>query len=149
MEGFIIRGEGGLISLSFEKVFGFPETTSYLGGYDLQASITIKSSCFEVKSTMYTSTGEIYLFFDQLKNCNERLDGTAKFASYEGDLEFLAAFDHATGHVSIKGFFTEHEFSNCLNFEFSSDQTFMTTTIKELQILFQKYGDVKGLSLNR
>ena len=59
-----------------------------------------------MKSTLYTSTGEIFEFFQQLKNCNDKLRGTANFRSYEENLEFNAHYDN-TGHVNIDGNFSE------------------------------------------
>lgn len=106
MESFTIKGESDFLTLTFTEVFGFPETTCHWGGYYLRTMIEIKSRGFYVKSVLYTSTGEIYQFFQQLKSNNEKLSGTAKFISYEGNLDFTAVYDNF-GHVNIKGRFSE------------------------------------------
>lgn len=145
MDSFTIKGETDFLTLTFQEVFGFPDTTCHWGGYDLQAILEIKSSGFYVKSTLYTSTGEIFDFFQQLKNCNDKLKGTSTFTSYEGNLELTAAYDNA-GHVSIKGKFSEqNEFNNKLQFEFPSDQTYIRSTVADLEVIADKYGDRKGI----
>jgi hypothetical protein len=76
LESFTIKGVAAdFLTLTFTEVFGFPETTCHWGGYDLRAMIEIKSGNFYVKSVLYSSTGEIYQFFQQLKSCNENLTG--------------------------------------------------------------------------
>lgn len=131
--------------MTFAEVFCFPETTCHWGGYDLSSIIEIKSRSFNVKSVLYTSTGQIYQFFQQLKSCNEKLSGTAKFVSYEGNLDFTAGYDNL-GHVNIKGRFSEqNQFDNELKFEFTSDQTFIHSTVDELNLITDKYGDMKGI----
>lgn len=145
MESFTIQGETDFITLVFEEVFGFPENTCPWGGYDLRASIEIKSRGFHVKSTLYTATGEIFDFFQQLKNCNDKLTGIAKFMSYETNLEFTAEYDIA-GHVNIKGRFSEqNQFDNELTFEFTTDQTFIRSSVDELSVIADKYGDMQGI----
>jgi hypothetical protein len=145
VESFTIKGESDFLTLTFTEVFGFPETTCHWGGYDLRTMIEIKSRDFYVKSVLYTSTGEIYQFFQQLKSNNEKLSGTAKFISYEGNLDFTAVYDNL-GHVNIKGRFSEqNQFDNELKFEFTSDQTFIRSTVDELSLIADKYGDMKGI----
>jgi len=145
MDSFTIKGGADFITMTFEEVFGFPNETCHWGGYDLRTTLEIKSRGFYLKSTLYTSTGEIFEFFQQLKNCNDKLTGTAYFKSYEGNLEINAHYDNA-GHVNVEGKFSEqNEFGNKLQFEFNSDQTFIRYTIDELQIIADKYGDMKGI----
>ncbi|MFN8361262.1 MAG: hypothetical protein U0264_15225 [Candidatus Kapaibacterium sp.] len=145
MESFTIKGESNFITLTFIEVFGFPETTCHWGGYDLRSEIEIKSSGFYVKSVLFTSTGEIYQFFQLLKSSNEKLRGAATFVSYEGNLDFIVEYDNR-GHVNIKGSFSEQNlFENELKFEFISDQTYIHSSLKELSLLADKYGDMKGI----
>lgn len=145
MEKFTIKGNSDFITVIFEEVFGYPDSTSHFGGYDLRTFIEIKSGNFCVKSSLYTSTGELYEFYQNLKKCNEELTGTANFISYEGNLELIAEYDNL-GHVNIKGAFTEqNQYDNELKFEFSSDQTFIKSTVNELGFIADKYGDKKGI----
>jgi hypothetical protein len=145
MEGFEIKGEGSFITISFEEVYGFPDTTCHWGGYDVRATVEIKSGNFRVRSTLCTSTGELFQFFQQLKACNNKLHGVVNYNSYEGNLNFIATYDKL-GHVNIKGAF--FEFSHCDNkliFEFNTDQSFISQTIKELELIATKYGGMLGI----
>ena len=145
MESFTIKGEFDFITLTFEEVFSFPETTCHWGGYDVRAILEIQSGDFHVKSNLYTSTGEIFEFSQQLKSCNEKLKGTSKYISYEGNLELIAEYDNA-GHVNVKGEFSaQNQFGNKLTFEFSSDQTFISIALKDLEAIAEKYGDKNGI----
>ena len=133
------------MTLTFEEVYGFPETTCHWGGYDVGAVLEIKSGGFHVKSGLYTSTGEIFEFFQQLKSCNEKLNGTSRYITYEGNLELIAEYDDM-GHVNIKGEFSaQNQYYNKLTFEFSSDQTFISIALKDLEVIADKYGDMKGI----
>lgn len=147
-EGFIIKGESNFISLELIKVFGFPHTTSHSGGYEVRATIVIKSGGFNVNSEFYTSTGELYKFLQQLKQRNRDLSGKASYTSFEGDLELIAEYDNL-GHVSITGSFTKFstsdDTSNRLTYRFLSDQTFINNTISQLEIIYKKYGGLNGI----
>lgn len=133
------------MKVKFEEVYGFPDTTCHWGGYDTRATIEIKSNNFRVISTLYTSTGEIYQFTQQLKACNETLEGKAEFISYEGNLSIKAEYDNM-GHVKISGFFNDQrELENELKFEFLSDQSYVKYAIQELDTIAMKYGAMKGI----
>lgn len=145
MESFTIKGEADFLTFTLTEVFGFPETTCHWGGYDLRTMLEIKSRGFYVKSVLYTSTGEIFKFFQQLKSCNKNLNATAKFISYGRNLELTVEYD-TLGHVNIKGRFSEqNQFDNELKFEFTSDQTFIRSSVDELSLIADKYGDMKGI----
>lgn len=145
MEEFKIQGEDSYIALCFKEVYGFPETTCHWGGYDVRANLEIKSGGFGVKTTMYTSTGEIFQFFQELLQCNDQLKGTFYYRNYEGNLDFKGEFDN-TGHVTISGTFREYnEFNNLLKFEFMTDQSYLSHAIQELRHITSKYGGMEGL----
>lgn len=146
MEKFTISGGSDFIEVTLEKVFGFPDTTCFWGGYDVQARIEIKSGNFGVKSGLWISTGELHDFFQQLNHSYLILTGDVSLNSYEGNLNLIAAFD-GLGHVNITGSFSEqNEFANDLKFEFVSDQTFIRSTLCELEQIVLKYGDAKGIN---
>ncbi len=69
MESFQLKGDNGFISIILVKVYGFPERTSYFGGYEAETLIEIKSSNYNVKGNLSTTTGEIYEFYQALKTC--------------------------------------------------------------------------------
>ncbi|MDP3912248.1 MAG: hypothetical protein Q8R96_00720 [Bacteroidota bacterium] len=146
MGKFTISGGSDFIKVTLEKVFGFPDTTCFWGGYDVQARIEIKSGNFGVKSGLWISTGELHDFFQQLNHSYLSLTGDVSLNSYEGNLNLIAAFD-GLGHVNITGSFSEqNEFANDLKFEFVSDQTFIRSTLCELEQIVLKYGDAKGIN---
>ncbi|MCX2738872.1 WapI family immunity protein [Pontibacter anaerobius] len=146
MEEFSIIGDNrNYIKISFQEVYGFPESTCHWGGYEFRATVEIKSGSFTVKSFFWTSTGELYEFYKKLESCNSELKGNVKFVNYEDNLEFAAKYDEL-GHVNVQGRFNElDELNNELVFEFNSDQSFISSTLEELKPLVLKYGDMKGI----
>lgn len=144
MEEFTIRGNGNYIKLSIDEVYGFPDNTSHWGGYDTKSTLEIYSNGFQVKSLLYVSTGELYEFLRLLRGCNSKLNGTIHFNPYVGNLELYLEYDDR-GHVNIRGeFYQDVECLNRLIFEFNSDQTYISDTIKELETIVVKYGNNKG-----
>jgi hypothetical protein len=145
-ESFELRSDSDFISISFDEVYGFPSKTFYTGGYELEAALEIKSGCYQVKTKYFTSTGEIYGFFLELKECHQQVSGSAKYSSSEGNFKFETRYDDL-GHVTIKGSFQEDfMYDNILEFEIISDQTFMKYTLDSLERIFLKYGDMKGIN---
>jgi hypothetical protein len=146
MEGFSIIGENGnYLKVSFQEVYGFPELTCHWGGYELRATIELKSGNFAVTSIFWTSTGELYGFYKKLEACNEELNGSIEFSNYESNLEFSAKYDDL-GHVHIEGRFYElGDFDNELKFGFNSDQSYISKTVGELKQIALKYGDMRGI----
>jgi hypothetical protein len=139
-EYFELRGEGrDCIILVLAEVQGFPDAIGHWGGYDVDAIVKIAAGDFQVKSKFYTSTGEIQSFFSQLLLCNDSLHGNAAFTSYEENLAFVVRYD-ISGQVLITGKFRSNDQrANELRFEIQSDQTFIQSTVKQLQSLAAKY----------
>jgi len=148
MEEFIIQGGADFVKIAFEEIYGFPESTCHFGGYDTRSYVEISSGNFKVRSQLYVSTGEIFEFYRKLSNANEVLKGEIHFGNYESNLEVNLKYD-SNGHLSVKGHFYElGEFGNELNFEFVSDQTYIQSTLRQLQLIAEKYGDMKGVKSN-
>lgn len=149
METFTIKGTTDFITITFDEVYDFPDKTCYWGGYDTRVKIEIKSGNFVVHSSLYSSTGEIYEFYAKLKECNDKLIGTAVYKTYEHNLDLTISYDK-TGHVNINGKYSDqNQYNNILQFEFTSDQTFIQSTIKELELIVDKYGDMHGIKKNK
>jgi hypothetical protein len=145
MERFALKSLPDFITINFEEVYGFPDTTCFWGGYEVRTTLEIKSGNFRIKATLWTSTGEIFEFYQKLKVCNDELKGEAYYNSYEGNLEMSVAYDNL-GHINIKGKFSEqNQFDNQLQFNFLTDQTFIHTTVEELELIAKKYGNMKGI----
>lgn len=146
-EGFTIKSDtGDFLTLTLTEVFDFPDKTCAWGGYDARAELTLKAGGFQVKSAFYTTTGEIFSFYQQLKDCNSKLKGSAIYDSYEANLKFTASYDDM-GHITIHGDFSENLITvNKLTFAFGSDQSFIKYTLDDLTSLVAKYGDLKGVN---
>ncbi|MDB5269830.1 MAG: hypothetical protein JWP58_2870 [Hymenobacter sp.] len=85
------------------------------------------------------------MLYQQLQQCNELLTGSAAYLSSEQDFTFTAEYNNM-GHVTINGSFTEHKAGeNTLHFEFPTDQSFIQTTLSQLNKLFRKYGNMQGI----
>ena len=146
MEKFVLKGGPDYLSLTIDKVYGFPDETSFKGGYEIRATVEVKSRSFSAISQFYSSTGELYSFYKQLKECNKMVSGAAEYVLYEGNFELRADYDQL-GHVTISGALTEHnEWDNELKFEFSTDQSYIRTTLTELDAIVAKYGGLKGVT---
>lgn len=145
MIGIEIKGENGYLKIQIQKMYGFPESTSPFGGYDTESVIEIKSSNYYIKGLIWITTGDLYSFYQELKICQETVKGHANLNSYENNLRSVIFYDEF-GHAVLKGKFTEkYAEENTLEFELKSDQSFFNTTISELEILIEKYGDNTGI----
>nr|WP_320022744.1 hypothetical protein [uncultured Draconibacterium sp.] len=149
MEKFEIIGENGFVRINLTKVYGFPDTTSAFGGYDTESEIEIKSSNYYLKGVLWVTTGNIFDFFQKLEKCQKNLVGIARLETYEKNLQLTVEYDEL-GHVIVKGKFIEnHMEKNILDFEIKGDQTFMNSTINELENIYKKYGNNKGIKNSR
>lgn len=143
--GFILRGNQGYLKLELEELFGFHDSTSIFGGYDANGIVEIKSSGFGASGELWFTTGEVYLFYQQLKKSFEDLSGEASFSSTEHNLEFKCTFTWQ-GHIMCTGFYKEYPAQeNELRFEFLSDQSFIPSTLKDLKEFVQMYGGPTGI----
>ena len=145
MEEFELKGGDDFLKISFEEIYGFPDETSPLGGFDTKSILEIKSDGFGVQSTLWGTTSNIFEFYTQLAICNEVLAGSAHYHSYEGNLKFQVDYDN-NGHVLVNGTFSKQsELANELIFEIISDQTYMQSSLKQLKVICDKYGDKSGV----
>ena len=148
MDAFSIKGSNGLFTITVREVFGFPDKTSMLGGYDVRGNIDIQCGSigrYSANGELYFSTGQIYTFFNQLKHAYKTLNGEVTFINeYDKTFKVKIEFDDK-GHVFISGEFQEltHE-SNRLFFEIDSDQTYLSASLKELESITNKFGGLTG-----
>lgn len=143
--GIEIKGDNGFLRIRIQQMFGFPESTSPFGGYDTESVIEIKSSNYYIKGLIWITTGDLYSFYQELKKCQKEIKGQAHLVSYENNLRSTISYDEL-GHAVLKGKFTEkYEEENTLEFELKSDQSFLNTTISELETMIAEYGDNTGL----
>ncbi|MEH7350812.1 WapI family immunity protein [Gottfriedia acidiceleris] len=147
MYAFELGGKQGNIRIELTDVLGFPKETSYLGGYDVKGKIEIKSGNYYVKDAeLWFSTGQLYEFYQQLHKCYEKIEGIINFPNPDSSelklvLEFIGL-----GQFTIQGSFQENlTEENFLEFEFESEQSYLTSTLAELKEIVDYYGGNKGL----
>lgn len=144
MDHFEIKGDNGFIKITVGQVFGFPNHTSHFGGYDTQSEIEIRSQNYFVKGTLWTSTGKMYDFYRKLGECQKQLKGAVEYINYDRTLELNLTYDDL-GHIEVTGHYREHaHLRTQLDFEIKTDQSFLATTLIELQSIADKYGDNMG-----
>ncbi|MFT6937660.1 MAG: hypothetical protein ACJA1N_001964 [Saprospiraceae bacterium] len=145
MNNFEIKGDNGFLKVKIINVFGYPNRTSHLGGYECRASIEINIPSYQVKGTFYTSTGEIFRFYEELNKCQNELKGEAEYITAEPNLEINIKYNNM-GQTKITGKFQQTlSNSNCLEFEIDSDQSFIKYTVDDLAEIVRKYGNMKGI----
>ena len=145
MESFEIKGDNGFLKIEIKEVFGFPNRTSHFGGYECRADIHIKIPSYQVEGNFYTSTGEIFKFYNELEKCQIVLKGKAEYSTMENNLEMIIKYNDL-GRTEISGRFQQYmDAVNCLEFEINSDQSFIKNTLDELEVIVKKYGNMKGI----
>lgn len=140
-----MAGKQGFIQIELNEVYGFPNETSYLGGYDVKGKIDIKSGNYYVKDAeIWFSTGQVYQFFIQLQKCYNELKGSVTFSDSENNMKIKLNFNRL-GQINIQGYFQEelHQ-ENILHYEFESEQSYLTSTLRQLNSIVDQYGDLKG-----
>ncbi len=142
MEEFEITGNGNFIRITFNEVHGFPNETGHWGGYDVTCGLKIEIDDFSVNSYFYSSTGEIFEFYQYLLKANEDLSGAVYFRNYEENLVFKLQYD-VNGVIMVDGTFFKD--SHKLNFDYPTDQSYIQSTLTQLKSIVLKYGGMKGV----
>ena len=146
MLAFKLEGNGEHISLSICEVYGFPEEISYGGGYGAKGSLEICVGSYNVHADHYFTTGELYAFFCQLQKCYDSVSGEAILTNTEQKLQLKLSFEK-TGKVIVAGEFQErHDVNTKLTFEMITDQTAISSVLRELLNVYGSFGNEKGIS---
>lgn len=144
MEIFTLHGyEGNSITLSLLEIIGYPESTSYEGGYDIICSLDITCGCYTAKcNSYYSATGALYKFQKELKECYDSLEGKAKYSLLLGDDLIFEITMKTRGKALIEGKFQERpDKCNCLSFEIETDQSCFPPVISGIECLKGKLKD--------
>ncbi|HNX15344.1 MAG TPA: hypothetical protein PKH29_10905 [Oscillospiraceae bacterium] len=147
IKAFCLNGNNGKIELIITEVLGYPDNTSIEGGYDVKGILNINIGCYFVRyDNFYFATGVLYRFLEGLEACYQNLKGKAEYKHlYERDLEFTLEMK-SLGHAMISGTFREDPaVSTALNFEMSTDQTFMKSAISDIKNVMKLFGGYTGL----
>jgi hypothetical protein len=148
MEIFSLNGyENEMICLELNEVLGFPDTTSYEGGYDIICTLKIDVGCYHVLcKRYYSATGALYNFSSKLKECYQNLDGQAEYRLLlENDLVFTVSMT-SSGHAVVNGTFQERtDKDSILRFEMETDQSCFLSVIQAINDLKKTYGGMQGM----
>lgn len=147
IRAFLISGYSESIELTINKVYGFPNETSYGGGYGAKGTIEIHSGNYQVKGNHYFTTGELFEFNQELKKCYKEICGKAELKNTERELELIVSVDFK-GHVVLEGNFQERaDINNILSFEIECDQSCLLPAIKDLENIEMIFGGMEGKRL--
>lgn len=148
MLAFKITGLDGSIELVIDEVFGFPNETSYGGGYSARGRISIVAGGYSVNSQHYFTTGELYELTKSLTKCQKEIAGKAELENAERELELVFTYNKL-GHVNVSGEFQERlDINRKLIFEFRADQTQTQEMLSGLNKVIYVFGDNKGIKKN-
>ena len=141
MVAFDIKGSNGRIKLEIVEVYGFPEMTSFRGGYDIRCKLTINVGVYSVSTENYFScTGALNKFYLDLQTCYKSLNGVANYKVDFPENELKLNLNFKDGKVFIVGSYRDDVMNNnMLNFEFNSDQSYFANVLKDLKKVFEKF----------
>lgn len=145
MISFRINGTKECIELTIDELFGYPNETSYGGGYSAKGTLSIVSGNYSAVAAHYFTTGELYHFYEELKKCYKSVEGKAILHNTENELGLSCEFNKL-GHVILTGSFQEiPSVNNILQFEIHTDQTQIQETLSHLSHVVAIFGGDKGI----
>lgn len=140
-----IYGDNSYIEFNLIELWGFPESTCFKGGYDGKWYVSLKSDNYEAKDIGYLATGELIVFFDDLKTMYKSLTGSAKLALIDTDLEVNVEVNDR-GQIAVSGIYkAKPEVNNKLCFEFFSNQSYLVKSLDQFGEMINCYGGMRGL----
>jgi hypothetical protein len=112
----------------------------------LLVEITVRAGGFHGNASATIITGELEQFLSELKPLYEKLSGSAKFVTLEGQLKLQLNGD-GKGHIKLLGEVADRKgVGNRLHFTLEFDQSQLRASISELEKVMLKF-PVRG-SLN-
>ena len=98
--------------------------------------IEVKSGAFHGHYRAFLDRRDFAGFEQELRHALERLSGRATFSTIEAGLGFIVDIKDTTGRAYVKGEAGPLEPpSTTLSFEFDSDQTFLQSTLRNLETI--------------
>jgi hypothetical protein len=146
MAAFCLKGQNEKIEIIINEVLGFPNQTSYEGGYDFVGTLNICVGCYNVHcEKFYSSTGILYRLLIGLNHCYASLSGIAEYKHLlEKNLVFTLEMTQ-NGRALVSGTFMEYyHINNSLTFEMETDQTCIADAIRGLKNVEMYFGDNLG-----
>lgn len=142
MEVFCLNGyQDEKIQLELIDVLGFPEATSYEGGYDMICRLVIQIGCCHIDcERLYSATGALQRFSEELKSCYATLKGKAEYRLLlEQDLVFEVEMK-GSGHAVVTGQFRERpDRRTVFSFEMETDQSCFPAVFQGIDLLNERY----------
>ena len=136
------------VKMEIVEAFGFPNTTSFRGGYDVRCKLEIRTGVYTCYTeNYYTATSALYDFYIALQDCHDKLSGKATYSVYypENDLVLEVEFTQK-GAVYVNGKYHENPTINdILYFELVTDQSYFKDVLSDLKKIILTFGDKKGL----
>ncbi len=62
-----IRADTGWLRITLDRVYEFPERTSFFGGYDVAGAVALRCGAYQDHGHLSCSTGEVWEFYTALK----------------------------------------------------------------------------------
>lgn len=148
MEIFCLNGYANeKIQLELIDILGFPEETSQEGGYDIICRLLIQIGSYHINyNKLYSATGALYRFSDELKSFYMNLNGKAQYKLLlENDFAFEVEMKRS-GHAVVTGSFQERpDKQNIFSFEMETDQSCFPSVFQKIDALKEIYGDKFGM----
>ena len=145
MEKFKIGGESNFIEFVLNTIHGFPDETSFEGGYTVEGTVNIQSGNYNVTNgDLWFTTGQVFQLYEQLDEVYKSLKGKVRFHNYECTIDFEISFNF-TGQINIEGYFRDSSGNGRLEFNFQLDQTYIRSTLKQLKDIVEIYGGMRGI----
>ncbi len=145
LEKFKIGTELNFIEFGLNTLHGFPDETSFEGGYTVEGTVNIQSGNYRVTNGgLWFTTGHVYQLYEQLKAAYEKLNGKVRFHNYECSVDIEMTFQ-VTGQINLEGYFRDSAGYGSLEFNFPLDQTYLPSTLKQLKNIIDIYGGMGGI----
>ena len=105
----------------------------------LLVDITVRAGGFHGNASATIITGELEKFLSELKPLYEKLSGSVKFDTLEGQLKLQLNGD-GKGHIELLGEVTDRKGDgNCLHFTLEFDQSQLRVSISELEKIMLEF----------
>ncbi len=108
-------------------------------GYDwIQAFVEIKVGGFHGKTDLYLTVTDINKFKKEIDTLYDKLEGIAELNTIESQIQLKLEGD-GSGQMKLTGYLKDDaSFGNKLSFEIGFDQTFLKSSISELNYVLKQ-----------
>jgi len=142
---FDISNNGDIIKLSIISIDeGTPESLER-GGITADFNVRIAVDGITADIKCWLTLGNLYIFFTELQNCYNALEGSAILKYYSEDLTNISVDFNRIGRCVIHGNVKTSSYSNNgMMFGIECDQTDIKLNINKLKMLFEELAIIQG-----